>query len=93
MEDRLIPYVHYIELKDDFSDLEEKLEWCDEHPHECKQIVNNSKKFMNQFYFEEGERYIESQVIKRYFDKINFSKIKFSHINEVKLIPRRNELF
>jgi hypothetical protein len=93
MEDRLIPYVHYIELKDDFSDLEEKIQWCETHQQECKQIVNNSNAFMSQFYFEKGERYIESQVIKRYLDKVNFSKVNFSKVNQVQLIPNRNELF
>ena len=50
MEDKLIPNVHYVQLKDDFSDLEEKIEWCETHPNECQQIVNGANNFMTQFY-------------------------------------------
>ena len=78
IEDRLIPNVHYIQLKDDFSDLEEKLEWCEQNPIKCQEIVNNSTQYMSQFYEDEREKYIEAQVIMTYFRKMNFSKISFT---------------
>jgi len=78
MEDNLIPNVHYIQLKNDFSDLEEKIEWCESHPNECQQMVNNANHFMSQFYNENMERYIESQVIVRYMKKIQLSKVRFT---------------
>lgn len=77
MENKLIANVHYIELLDDFSDLEEKIEWCENHPNECATIVKNAKQFMSQFYNEDLENYIEAQVILRYLQKIDFSKITF----------------
>lgn len=36
---------HYIEIKEDLSDLEEKVEWCKNHDAECKKIAQNSLKF------------------------------------------------
>jgi hypothetical protein len=41
----LKPYVHYIPLKGDFSDLVEKLYWCHNHDKECHQIANNARMF------------------------------------------------
>ena len=49
METTLIPNVHYVLLKDDFSDLKEKFEWCEKNQEKCKQIIKNANTFMNQF--------------------------------------------
>ena len=68
----------YIQLKNDFSDLEEKIEWCESHPNDCQQMVNNANSFMSQFYNENMERYIETQVIVRYMKKIQLSKVRFT---------------
>lgn len=40
--DDFIPWVHYIPVRDDFSDLDEKFEWCESHQQECEQIIKNS---------------------------------------------------
>ena len=70
METTLIPDYHYIILKDDFSDLEEKVNWCNNNPHICKSIINNANKFMSQFKDETIENKIEEAVINKYFDII-----------------------
>jgi hypothetical protein len=41
----LKPYVHYIPIKGDFSDLVEKLRWCHTHDEECHQIGINARNF------------------------------------------------
>lgn len=41
----LKPYVHYIPIKGDFSDLVEKLRWCHTHDEECRQIGINARNF------------------------------------------------
>lgn len=41
----LIPYVHYIPIKEDLSDLVEKINWCREHDTECEEIAQNSMQF------------------------------------------------
>jgi len=71
METTLIPNYHYVLLKDDFSDLLEKYEWCEKNQDKCKEIVKNANKFMKQFKNIKNENIIEFEVIKRYIDKIN----------------------
>ena len=79
MESLMVPNVHYIELKDDFSDLEEKLIWCNENQHKCKEIIKNANYFMYQFKNIENEEKIERDVIKRYFDIIGRKKQNIQH--------------
>lgn len=45
-----LPYVHYIPIKDDMSDLQEKYRWCEEHQEECEKIVENSKRLFQKVY-------------------------------------------
>lgn len=49
MEGKLIPDYHYIEIKDDLSDLEEKLTYYINHPVEAEQIVKHAHKYVAQF--------------------------------------------
>ena len=67
MESRLIPNYHYVLLKDDFSDLEEKLHWCNNNQDRCLQIVKNANLFMKQFSNDKVEEEIEVAVINKYF--------------------------
>lgn len=41
---RAEPNVHYLCLRDDYSDLMDKIEWCQTHRDDCIQIGNNAKK-------------------------------------------------
>jgi hypothetical protein len=45
-----LPYIHYIPIKDDMSDLQDKYQWCEKHPEECEKIVENSKKLFQKIY-------------------------------------------
>ena len=67
METTLIPNYHYVLLKDDFSDLKEKLDWCNSHQKECKNIIKNANNFMSQFADNNKEEKLEEEVINRYF--------------------------
>lgn len=70
METTLIPNYHYILLKDDFSDLEKKFEWCEKNQDKCKQIIKNANTFMNQFICDAKEKNLEKKVLNLYFSKI-----------------------
>jgi hypothetical protein len=43
----LVEGVHYIGIKEDLSNLKEKIEWCINHDDECKKIAENSVQFFN----------------------------------------------
>lgn len=45
----LKPYVHYIPIKKDLSDIYEKISWCKNNDHKCQQIVQNCLKFYDKF--------------------------------------------
>jgi hypothetical protein len=44
------PWVHYVPVANDFSDLQEKYKWCEEHQEECEKIVENAKKLFQTAY-------------------------------------------
>ena len=68
MEDTLIPNFHYVEIKNDFSDLEEKIKYYINNVKECKKIIKNANEYVNQFKDEYKEHIIEVLVMKKYFD-------------------------
>ena len=67
MEGKLIPDYHYIEIKDDLSDLEEKLTYYINHPVEAEQIVKHAHEYVAQFFDVERERLISLLVMDKYF--------------------------
>jgi hypothetical protein len=66
MEDDLIPGKHYIEIKADFSDLEEKYQWCLKNLEECKKISENGRKYIEQFLDSNKEKKIVKKILEVY---------------------------
>jgi Glycosyl transferase family 90 len=75
MEDHLIPFIHYIELKDDFSDLEEKYNWCMEHLDECEKIRDASTQYVKQFFNKAKEKEITKEVIQTYLRAVQIHPV------------------
>jgi hypothetical protein len=48
--DEYVPWIHYIPIQDDFSDLQEKYKWCEEHPKECEEMIFKCKRLFQQIY-------------------------------------------
>lgn len=71
MEGTLIPNYHYIEVKPDFSDLEERLTYYIEHPDEAEAIIQHAHDYISQFRDEKREKLISVLVLKKYFDITN----------------------
>jgi len=71
MEGTLIPNYHYIEVKDDFSDLEERLQYYIDHPEEAEAIIQHAHEYVNQFRDKEREKLISLLVLKKYFEITN----------------------
>lgn len=67
MEGRLIPDVHYVLLKDDYSDLQEKMEHYQKHPGDALAIIRNANRWVAQFLNRDQERLLGLMVIAKYF--------------------------
>ena len=67
MEGRLEDGVHYIEVKDDFSDAQEKIEFYNNNNDKCLEIIQNAQKFVKQFKNAKQERLIQLLILKQYF--------------------------
>jgi len=67
MEGKLIPNVHYIEIKEDYSDLEERMNHYIQHPEEAQMIIDNANKYVEQFKERENEELLSIMVLHKYF--------------------------
>ena len=67
MEGRLIPNHHYVEIKEDYSDLEDRLQYYIKHTDEALQIINNAKAYVEQFKNRHMEDLISLCVLEKYF--------------------------
>jgi hypothetical protein len=61
------PYIHYIPIKADLSDLAEKITWCKTHDEECEKISVNATMWYNQFMNNEGLTKYVSHVLNSLF--------------------------
>ena len=71
MEGTLKPNYHYIEVNDDFSNLEERLQYYIDHPDEAEAIIQHAHEYVDQFKDEEREKLISLLVLKKYFEFTN----------------------
>lgn len=69
MEGRLEAGVHYVELKEDYSDLIEKMEYYLENEAQALQIIKNANLYIEQFKDEKREQLIALLVAQKYFKK------------------------
>ncbi|MGL1887005.1 MAG: glycosyl transferase family 90 [Reichenbachiella sp.] len=74
MEDKLEPFVHYLELKDDLSNLEELIDWAKNNDKECEQIALNGKLFMSQFLDEENDIPVQKLLLEEYAKRVSYKK-------------------
>ena len=68
MEGRLKPGIHYVQLKDDYSDLEEKADYYIEHTEEAKHIIHEANRWTNQFKDTHTEDWINLNVLEEYLN-------------------------
>lgn len=67
MEGTLIPNYHYIEIKPDFSDLEERLRYYINNLDESLLIIEHAHQFVEQFKDKKRENLISLLVLNKYF--------------------------
>lgn len=46
----LRPFIHYVPLLPNFTDIDEKIDWCEDNPEECTRIVKNAHDYLRRFY-------------------------------------------
>lgn len=67
MEGTLKPGVHYVEIKPDYSDLIEKMEYYISHPHEAEAIITQAHEYVEQFGNKRLEMACEIATAQAYF--------------------------
>jgi hypothetical protein len=67
MEGRLIPNYHYIEIKADYSDLEDRLTYYMHHTEEALQLIENAHQYTAQFRDSKKEDLISLLTLRKYF--------------------------
>jgi hypothetical protein len=72
MEGTLVGDYHYIEIKKDYSNLEEKLNYYIEHTDEALNIIKNAHKFVEQFQDKKREKLISLLVLQKYFKYLKY---------------------
>ena len=63
----LVPNYHYIEIKPDFSDLEERLQYYMAHTDEAQAIIEHAHEYIEQFKNKKREQLISLLVLEKYF--------------------------
>ncbi|MGW6778878.1 glycosyl transferase family 90 [Brucella pseudogrignonensis] len=77
MEGCLRPHYHFVPLKRDLSDLEEKIAYYDDHPCEAEEIIENANIYAARFDDAASERLIACLVLVKYLffsGQINISE-------------------
>lgn len=69
MEGTLIPNYHYIEIKSDYSDMPERLQYYIDHPQQAEAIISHAHEYIAQFRDEKRERLISLLVLQKYFSQ------------------------
>ena len=69
MEGTLVPDFHYVLLKDDYSDLEEKVAYYSGHTDEALEIIRNAHRHVDRFRDAEREAIVSLMVLEKYFEK------------------------
>jgi hypothetical protein len=52
--DLLKPFIHYVPVSNDLSDIYDKIRWCKNNDEKCKEIVSNAKKFYEMYLQKDG---------------------------------------
>jgi len=76
----LKPWIHYIPIKKDLSDLADMITWCKKNDAKCRSIADNAKLFY--------QKYINKDFMLEYMENC-LNKLSFNYINSetIKKIP------
>lgn len=91
----LKPYIHYVPVKSDLSDLIDQIKWCKKNDDKCQLIIKNAKEFYNKFlkkdgildYFQKLLIDIKKNIGNYYYNEINFFDIQRTY--EIEYLKNR----
>lgn len=67
----LIPMVHYIPLRADLSDLEERLEWCRDNDAQCREIAEAARAFALERFEPSLEFKVQARMVERVVNQLS----------------------
>lgn len=73
MEGKLVGGKHFIEIKSDYSDLEEQLNFYINHPEKCLEIIKNANQHCQLFFNKDLEDLCSLKVFEKYLGLNNFN--------------------
>ncbi len=68
-EFQLQPYVHYVPVKSDFSDLLEQFTWCEENPASCEKIRTKAREYVLNLAKDPDDWDRQARVLKAFYDR------------------------
>jgi len=68
MEGQLIPNFHYVLINDDYSNLEEKINYYIINSEKAEDIIKNANNYVDQFMNKKSEDWLQLKILERYFD-------------------------
>lgn len=71
MEGMLVPNVHYVEIKPDYSDLEERLSYYIDHPCQAREIIQNAHEYVSCFRNASVEKITGLMVVEKYLNLVS----------------------
>jgi len=76
MEDQLIPYIHYIPIQEDLSNIQDMVQWCELHPQQVQLIRERANLYVYDLLFSEesdqDNAEIKFEIMRVYNDRFNF---------------------
>lgn len=92
-EGALVPFEHYVPVREDLSDLDEVQDWCCTHLQDCEEIARNGKRFISAFRDRRKEQDICNRVVTAYLaasrHELTYSPMERLRQTAVRLLPAR----
>eukprot|EP00985_Skeletonema_marinoi_P001183 scaffold475_cov92-Skeletonema_marinoi.AAC.2 len=77
MEDLLVPFVHYIPLANDYSNLLEMVKWANEHDEACREISKRATEFIEYLWLSKqakrDTKYLQKALVTSYVNQFDDS--------------------
>lgn len=86
------PYIHYIPIKKDMSDLLDKIIWCQNNDLECKNITSNALEFYNKYLQKDGIFDYFQQLLINLKKQTGIYKYNETSIKEIQLALEKKQI-